>query len=80
MANIPLYICIIEESWQLFCEKTSQNFNADEELKKLGREMVQKCNGLPLAIIVLGGILSKKKPQEWHGVRNHLWRYLKVVD
>ncbi|KAI9197667.1 hypothetical protein LWI28_002370 [Acer negundo] len=66
------------ESWQLFCEKTSQNFNADEELSKLGREMVQKCNGLPLAIIVLGGILSNKKPQEWHGVRNHLWRHLKA--
>ncbi|KAK0578087.1 hypothetical protein LWI29_004936 [Acer saccharum] len=67
-----------EESWQLFCEKTSQNFNAYEELKKLGREMVQKCNGLPLAIIVLGGILSNKKPQEWHGVRDHLWRHLKA--
>ncbi|TXG47048.1 hypothetical protein EZV62_026342 [Acer yangbiense] len=67
-----------EESWQLFCEKTSQNFNADEELKKLGKEMVQKCNGLPLAIIVLGGMLSNKKPQEWHGVHNHLWRHLKA--
>ncbi|KAK0579149.1 hypothetical protein LWI29_021805 [Acer saccharum] len=67
-----------DESWQLFCEKTFQNFNADEELSKLGREMVQKCNGLPLAIIVLGGILSNKKPQEWHGVRNHLWRHLKA--
>ncbi|KAK0578960.1 hypothetical protein LWI29_019053 [Acer saccharum] len=67
-----------EESWQLFCKKTSQNFIADEELKKLGREMVQKCNGLPLAIVVLGGILFNKKPQEWHGVRNHLWRHLKA--
>ncbi|TXG47046.1 hypothetical protein EZV62_026340 [Acer yangbiense] len=62
----------------LFCEKTYQNFNTDEELKKLGREMVQKCNGLPLAIIVLGGILSNKKPQEWHGVHDHLWRHLKA--
>ncbi|KAK4859022.1 hypothetical protein QYF36_025413 [Acer negundo] len=67
-----------EESWQLFCQKTSQNFNADEELKKLCREMVQKCNGLPLAIIVLGGLLSNKKPQEWHRVREHLWRHLKA--
>ncbi|KAI9198653.1 hypothetical protein LWI28_019730 [Acer negundo] len=67
-----------DESWQLFYEKTFQNINEDEELLKLGREMVQKCNGLPLAIIVLGGILSNKKPQEWHGVRNHLWRHLKA--
>ncbi|KAK0580118.1 hypothetical protein LWI29_036631 [Acer saccharum] len=69
-----------EESWQLFCQKTSQNFNEDEELNKLGTEMVQKCNGLPLAIVVLGGLLSNKKPQEWHGVRDHLWRYLKAAD
>ncbi|KAK0579578.1 hypothetical protein LWI29_028203 [Acer saccharum] len=67
-----------EESWQLFCQKTSQIFNGDEELNKLGTEMVKKCNGLPLAIVVLGGLLSNKKPQEWHGVRDHLWRHLKA--
>ncbi|KAL5832279.1 hypothetical protein ACOSQ4_017633 [Xanthoceras sorbifolium] len=66
------------ESWQLFCEKTFQNFNADEGLKNLGREMVNKCDGLPLAIIVLGGLLSRKKPQEWSLVRDHLWQHLKA--
>ncbi|TXG71227.1 hypothetical protein EZV62_006162 [Acer yangbiense] len=53
-----------DESWQLFYEKTFQHFNTDEELNNLGREMVQKCNGQPLAIIVLGGILFRKRPQE----------------
>ncbi|KAL5832273.1 hypothetical protein ACOSQ4_017627 [Xanthoceras sorbifolium] len=67
-----------DESWQLFCEKTFQNFNADEGLKNLGREMVNKCDGLPLAIIVLGGLLSRKKPQEWSLVRDHLWQHLKA--
>ncbi|KAL5832278.1 hypothetical protein ACOSQ4_017632 [Xanthoceras sorbifolium] len=62
------------ESWQLFYEKAFQKLNVDEELEKLGREMVQKCDGLPLAIIVLGGLLSTKKPQEWHTVKSHLWR------
>ncbi|KAL5766855.1 hypothetical protein ACOSP7_017472 [Xanthoceras sorbifolium] len=66
-----------DESWQLFCEKTCQNFNADEGLKNLGREMLNKCDGLPLAIIVLGGLLSRKKPQEWSLVRDHLWQHLK---
>ncbi|KAL5766862.1 hypothetical protein ACOSP7_017479 [Xanthoceras sorbifolium] len=41
------------------------------------REMVQKCGGLPLAIIVLGGLLYTKKSHEWHAVRSHLWRYLR---
>ncbi|TXG54731.1 hypothetical protein EZV62_019987 [Acer yangbiense] len=31
-----------EKSWQLFCKKTFRNFKADEELKKLCKEMVQK--------------------------------------
>ncbi|KAL5766863.1 hypothetical protein ACOSP7_017480 [Xanthoceras sorbifolium] len=66
-----------DESWQLFCEKAFQKLKVDEELEKLGREMVQKCGGLPLAIIVLGGLLSTKKPQEWHTVRSNLWRYLR---
>ncbi|KAL5766867.1 hypothetical protein ACOSP7_017484 [Xanthoceras sorbifolium] len=66
-----------DESWQLFCEKAFQKLKLDEELEKLGREMVQKCGGLPLAIIVLGGLLSTKKPQEWHTVRSNLWRYLR---
>ncbi|TXG73080.1 hypothetical protein EZV62_001659 [Acer yangbiense] len=53
------------------------NINMDEGLEQMEREMVQKCDGLPLAIIVLGGILSTRKPQEWHGVHDHIWRHLK---
>ncbi|KAK2654252.1 hypothetical protein Ddye_014108 [Dipteronia dyeriana] len=67
-----------DESWQLFCEKAFQHFIADEELNNLGREMVQKCNGLPLAIIVLGGILSRKRPQEWRLVHDDLWQHLRA--
>ncbi|KAL5833743.1 hypothetical protein ACOSQ3_017417 [Xanthoceras sorbifolium] len=66
-----------DESWQLFCEKAFQNLNSDEELEKLGKEMVQKCGGLPLAIIVLGGLLSTKRPQEWRVVRDHIWKRLR---
>ncbi|XP_031258658.1 putative disease resistance RPP13-like protein 3 [Pistacia vera] len=65
-----------DESWQLFCEKTFWNLNIDKGLEKLGREMVEKCRGLPLAIVVLGGLLSTKKPQEWHSVRDNIWQNL----
>ncbi|XP_031256139.1 disease resistance protein RPP13-like [Pistacia vera] len=65
-----------EESWQLFREKAFWNLNVDEGLEKLGREMVETCGGLPLAIVVLGGLLSTKKPQEWNLVRDNIWRYL----
>ncbi|XP_031258657.1 disease resistance protein RPP13-like [Pistacia vera] len=66
-----------EESWQLFCEKACCKFNIDEGLEKLGREMVEKCGGLPLAIVVLGGLLSRKKPQAWNLVRDNIWRHLR---
>ncbi|CAL9247394.1 unnamed protein product, partial [Arabidopsis halleri] len=39
--------------------------------------MVQKCGGLPLAIVVLSGLLSRKRTNEWHEVCASLWRRLK---
>ncbi|KAK2640494.1 hypothetical protein Ddye_028289 [Dipteronia dyeriana] len=70
-----------DESWQLFCEKAFGNPNAngvEEQLKTLGMEMVQKCRGLPLAVIVLGGLLSNKTQlAKWKAVRDHIWQHLK---
>ncbi|KAK4851381.1 hypothetical protein QYF36_014652 [Acer negundo] len=70
-----------DESWQLFCEKAFGNPNAngvEEQWKTLGMEMVQKCGGLPLAVIVLGGLLSNKTQLEkWKAVRDHIWQNLK---
>ncbi|XP_044463123.1 disease resistance protein RPP13-like [Mangifera indica] len=54
-----------DESWQLFCDKAFRNSSTEDKgLEMMGREMVEKCHGLPLAIVVLGGLLSTKKPQE----------------
>ncbi|KAG2278114.1 hypothetical protein Bca4012_041579 [Brassica carinata] len=53
-----------EESWKLFDQKAFMNFQwvVDEDLHRIGKVMVQKCDGLPLAIVVLAGLLSKKRP------------------
>ena len=38
-------------------------------MEKLGRKMVKKCAGLPLAIVILGGILvTKPSVMEWEKV------------
>ncbi|CAN8278052.1 unnamed protein product [Cochlearia groenlandica] len=67
-----------EESWKLFEQKAFRNMQwVDEDLQKIGKEMVQKCGGLPLAIVVLGGVLSKKRPREWNAVFASFWRRLK---
>ncbi|RZC90028.1 hypothetical protein C5167_029094 [Papaver somniferum] len=54
-----------DESWELFCKKAFPKNTTDancysSRLKKLGREMVRKCGGLPLGICVLGGLLATK--------------------
>ncbi|CAH8267680.1 unnamed protein product [Arabidopsis lyrata] len=67
-----------EESWKLFEKKAFRNRQwVDEDLQKIGKEMIKKCGGLPLAIVVLGGFLSRKRPRDWNEACGNLWRRLK---
>ncbi|XP_058114682.1 putative disease resistance RPP13-like protein 3 isoform X2 [Magnolia sinica] len=68
-----------EESWELFCKKTFPGHvnSCPQYLEKLGREIVKKCHGLPLAIIVIGGLLSRKEPWEWENVHKSIsWQFI----
>ncbi|XP_043720554.1 putative disease resistance RPP13-like protein 3 [Telopea speciosissima] len=52
-----------DESWSLFLTKVmgSKYYSGClEDLEDLGQKIVHKCHGLPLAIVVLGGLLSIK--------------------
>lgn len=71
-----------KESWELFCRITFPE-NVKErccppELKKHGEKMVEKCAGFPSAIVVLGGLLSRKKklPNEWAKVQDNIAAHL----
>ncbi|XP_015168620.1 disease resistance protein RPP13-like [Solanum tuberosum] len=73
-----------EESWDLLCKKLCpENKMGGIDLfsplmKKLAEEMVDKCKGLPLAIVVLGGLLSHKRGvDQWQKVKTHLWQHMK---
>ncbi|XP_074332781.1 putative disease resistance RPP13-like protein 3 [Apium graveolens] len=67
-----------DESWELFCKRAE---STTPNLRKLGREMVGKCRGLPLAIVVLSGLLSHNMSYEyWSKVKEHIWRHLKDYD
>ncbi|KAI3856799.1 hypothetical protein MKW92_044762 [Papaver armeniacum] len=68
-----------EESWELLCEKAFPKNIRDTNcypagLEMLGKKMVRKCGGLPLAICVLGGLLATKKPEikEWEYVNKDI--------
>ncbi|PIN19958.1 hypothetical protein CDL12_07349 [Handroanthus impetiginosus] len=71
-----------DKSWELLL-KTAVNDNNDinkcpQELEYIGREIVAKCNGLPLAITVMGGLLQEKRQTKsgWEevlkGINSHL--------
>ncbi|RWR76923.1 Disease resistance protein [Cinnamomum micranthum f. kanehirae] len=54
-----------DESWELFLKKIFPIRNTTSvvcppELEDSGRKIVKKCCGLPLAIVVLGGLLSRR--------------------
>ncbi|KAH7516684.1 hypothetical protein FEM48_Zijuj10G0161200 [Ziziphus jujuba var. spinosa] len=67
-----------EMAWKLFCKKTFQ-FESDQghcpaDLEKLSRNIVERCNGLPLAIVAIAGLLSTKdkRVNEWRKLHDSL--------
>ncbi|XP_027341102.1 disease resistance protein RPM1-like [Abrus precatorius] len=60
-----------EQSWVLFCKKAFQfefDGSCTEKLKDISSKIVKKCNGLPLALVVIGSLLSRKdttRVDEW---------------
>ncbi|KAK9138008.1 hypothetical protein Sjap_008602 [Stephania japonica] len=57
-----------DDCWNLF-EKWAFSFGGPEKTRKLeaiGRRIVEKCAGMPLALKVLGGVMhSKHEEKEW---------------
>ncbi|KAF7106904.1 hypothetical protein CFC21_107606 [Triticum aestivum] len=56
-----------EDSWELFSNKAFSNGAEEQtELVTIGKRIVNKCGGLPLALKTMGGLLSSKQQvHEW---------------
>ncbi|KAF8409791.1 hypothetical protein HHK36_005870 [Tetracentron sinense] len=67
-----------EEAWSLFCKKAfpsnTLGGNCPPELEELSRKILEKCEGLPLAIVAISGLLSKKNKKliEWKKLHDTL--------
>ncbi|KAL0357376.1 UNVERIFIED_CONTAM: putative late blight resistance proteinR1B-16 [Sesamum calycinum] len=64
-----------DESWNLLRQKVfAPEETCSPELEKVGRKIAKNCRGLPLAIHVIGGILSQAKTSQdfWEQVSDNV--------
>ncbi|XWS55042.1 hypothetical protein CRYUN_Cryun10bG0141000 [Craigia yunnanensis] len=72
-----------EDGWKLFQHITfprsdSADYIIEEKMEELGKDMVKRCAGMPLAIVVLGGILATKPSlNDWQIVHENVKSYLR---
>ncbi|KAI3472775.1 hypothetical protein Pfo_031178 [Paulownia fortunei] len=71
-----------DKSWKLLCEKAFPQEGCPPELEEIGKKIAKKCKGLPLSIVVIGGLLGKSlKTQEyWENVEKSINSILNSGD
>lgn len=75
-----------EEAWDLFCRKAFSRIEGKtcpQSLIYWAEKIVDKCEGLPLAIVAIGSLLSHKKPyeNEWKTFYNQLdWQIVNNTE
>ncbi|KAF3436957.1 hypothetical protein FNV43_RR19710 [Rhamnella rubrinervis] len=76
MRSVPSYklqAMSDDDSWELFVKHAFNNVNGciHPKLEDIGRRIVKKCGGLPLAVKSLGILLCyQSKPEEWENILN----------
>ncbi|TMW84006.1 hypothetical protein EJD97_000260 [Solanum chilense] len=76
----PLYLRLLrsEESWELLEKRVFGEERCPDELKGVGEKIARKCDGLPLVVDLIGGVISKKEKKEasWAEVLNDLSSFI----
>ncbi|XP_058182062.1 putative disease resistance RPP13-like protein 1 [Rhododendron vialii] len=66
-----------EHCWELFSQHAFEkgDHNAHPKLERIGKEVVKKCKGLPLAAKTLGGLLrSQRDVEDWNNIlESEIW-------
>ncbi|KAL5708262.1 hypothetical protein ACHQM5_019078 [Ranunculus cassubicifolius] len=71
--QIEVKLLLLEESMQLFRRKAGDIVDTFE-FGIVARELVNECQGLPLALVTLGRVLHNKKLVIWEDTRRKLWK------
>ncbi|XP_049379484.1 putative disease resistance RPP13-like protein 1 isoform X2 [Solanum stenotomum] len=79
MGSGAIYMGILssEDSWALFKRHSLENRDPEEhpEFEEVGKQIADKCKGLPLALKALAGVLlCKSEVDEWRDIlRSEIW-------
>ncbi|XP_076944262.1 putative late blight resistance protein homolog R1B-17 [Bidens hawaiensis] len=67
-----------EESWELLCKKVFHGAECPEWLIEIGMLIAKKCHGLPLAVVVIAGILAKEAliQDSWEKISQSVSSYI----
>ncbi|KAL2531443.1 Disease resistance protein RPP13 [Abeliophyllum distichum] len=67
-----------DECWELLQRKVFQDKNCPQELLGIGKQIAANCRGLPLAVVVIAGVLAnmEKKEHLWQKVARNLSSHL----
>ncbi|KAM0049269.1 putative P-loop containing nucleoside triphosphate hydrolase, leucine-rich repeat domain superfamily [Helianthus debilis subsp. tardiflorus] len=67
-----------EKGWELLCEKVFHGNECPKWSIKLGMQIVKNCQGLPLAIVVIAGVLAKEAYSEefWEVIAHKTGLYI----
>lgn len=67
-----------DQSWELLQRKAFKRRSVEEQhcssgFETLGKQIAKECGGLPLAIVIIGGLLAQKKLiTEWEAVQRNI--------
>ncbi|XP_059316784.1 putative late blight resistance protein homolog R1B-8 isoform X1 [Lycium ferocissimum] len=70
------------DSWNLFTERLFRKDPCPPQLEEIGKRIVHKCEGLPLSIVVVAGLLGKMEPthDNWKKVEENLSSFFGTVS
>ncbi|THG08160.1 disease resistance protein RPP13-like [Camellia sinensis] len=69
-----------EDSWELLRRKALKGNFCRQDLVEIGKQMAKKCDGLPLAIVLLGGILARQEEtvETWSTLADNTSKHLLI--
>ncbi|KAI3455560.1 hypothetical protein Pfo_012223 [Paulownia fortunei] len=71
-----------DESWNLLCKNVFGEESCPLELEQIGKKIAKNCKGLPLSIVVIGGLLAKSKRtrESWECIAKDLNSMVDLED